>query len=36
MLYTSGGLTFGLRPNASGLREGPYHKLSENRVKWIS
>jgi D-tyrosyl-tRNA(Tyr) deacylase len=33
MLCASGGLTFGLRPNASGLRTGPNHTLCRKSVK---
>lgn len=35
MLYTSEGLTFGLRPNALGLRTGVHHILFAHGVKKI-
>lgn len=35
MLYTSGGLTFGLRPNASGLRVGPHCTQDRVNVKFF-
>jgi hypothetical protein len=33
MLYTSEGLTFGLRPNALGLRSEPNYRDNRDRVK---